>query len=205
MKLLRFLVLSLIILIIISCEESPSESKSVVVNIPDLIFEQVIREHLDMPSGEIVEKDLQELKVISADYKDINDIAGIEYCENLEFLSLAGNPIADFTPISNLILVNTLSLRNCNINVITFLSKLVNIALLDLANCNIIDISPLTGITELTQIWLDNNEISDIKALVDNSNLGENDMIWLEGNPLSDTSINIYIPQLEARGVIIYR
>jgi len=29
------------------------------------------------------------------------------------------------------------------------------------------------------------------------------DEIWLENNLLSDTSMNTYIPQLEARGVVI--
>jgi len=38
---------------------------------------------------------------------------------------------------------------------------------------------------------------------VDNEGLSEGDQVYLNGNPLSSASINTYIPQLEARGVIV--
>jgi len=38
---------------------------------------------------------------------------------------------------------------------------------------------------------------------VENEGLGEWDEVYLADNPLSDDSINIYIPQLEARGVTV--
>jgi len=38
---------------------------------------------------------------------------------------------------------------------------------------------------------------------VDNEGLSEGDIVKLELNPLSSDSINIYIPQLEAKGVIV--
>jgi hypothetical protein len=40
--------------------------------------------------------------------------------------------------------------------------------------------------------------------LVQNEGLGIGDEIWLQSNPLSSDSINIYIPQLQARGVAVY-
>jgi len=40
--------------------------------------------------------------------------------------------------------------------------------------------------------------------LVDNPGLGEGDIVNLNGNPLSNDSVNIYIPELEVRGVIVY-
>jgi len=36
---------------------------------------------------------------------------------------------------------------------------------------------------------------------VENEGLGAWDRVWLTDNPLSDDSLHIYIPQLEARGV----
>jgi len=39
--------------------------------------------------------------------------------------------------------------------------------------------------------------------LVENEELGEGDKVSLNDNPLSDDSINIYIPQLKARGVTV--
>jgi hypothetical protein len=47
------------------------------------------------------------------------------------------------------------------------------------------------------------NNISDISPLVENSGISAGDFVGLSGNPLSTDSINVYIPQLEARGVIV--
>jgi len=61
----------------------------------------------------------------------------------------------------------------------------------------------LANLTSLTVLDLQTNQISDIAPLVNNPGLSAGDTVFLENNPLSDTSINTYIPQLEARGVII--
>ncbi len=66
------------------------------------------------------------------------------------------------------------------------------------------DISNLTGMehcTSLTLLQLGDNQISDIGPLVQNEGLGEGDGIDIRGNPLSEDSLNTYIPQLEERGV----
>jgi Leucine-rich repeat (LRR) protein len=47
------------------------------------------------------------------------------------------------------------------------------------------------------------NNISDISPLVENSGLSLGDTVDLSNNPLSATSVNVYIPQLEARGVTV--
>jgi hypothetical protein len=39
---------------------------------------------------------------------------------------------------------------------------------------------------------------------VKNKGLGTGDQIYLWGNPLNSDSINVYIPELEARGVTVY-
>ncbi len=38
---------------------------------------------------------------------------------------------------------------------------------------------------------------------MDNEGLSANDEVYLSGNPLSPDSVNIYIPELEARGVTV--
>jgi len=55
----------------------------------------------------------------------------------------------------------------------------------------------------LTYLELWDNQISDISPLVQNAGLAEGDKIYLGTNPLNSDSINMYIPQLEARGVIV--
>jgi hypothetical protein len=63
------------------------------------------------------------------------------------------------------------------------------------------DISPLSNLTNLGMLRLDGNQISDLKPLVDNAGLSKGDMVYLKRNPLNATSVKLYIPQLEERGV----
>jgi hypothetical protein len=53
----------------------------------------------------------------------------------------------------------------------------------------------------MLDLW--DNQIGDISPLVDNEGLSTGDEVYLSENPLSPDSINIYIPQLEARGVTV--
>ena len=48
------------------------------------------------------------------------------------------------------------------------------------------------------------NQVNDINTLIQNTGIDTGDRVWLSDNPLSETSINTYIPQLEARGVTVY-
>ena len=69
---------------------------------------------------------------------------------------------------------------------------------------NITDLTGLEYCTSLTILHLANNHITDISPLVNNEGLSNGDYVQLVANPLSPDSINIYIPQLEARGVTVY-
>jgi len=84
---------------------------------------------------------------------------------------------------------------------LTGLEYCTSLKQLDLSDNQIVDISPLSGLTSLQMLWLQDNQINDIEALVNNTGLSEGDTVDLTDNPLSTTSINTYIPQLEARGV----
>jgi len=98
-----------------------------------------------------------------------------------------------------------LDLSSCNISDISPLGGLTNLLFLSLNSCNISDISPLTSLTNLADLSLWFNQISDISPLLDNLGLGEGDCIDLSFNPLSEQSVNEYIPELEARGAhVIY-
>jgi len=151
---------------------------------------------------------------------DISVLAGLT---NLTSLSLCSNEISDISPLSNLTDLTSLLLQSTQVsdvsplagltkltylgltaNQISDVSPLVNLTSLEwlsLGLNGISDISPLAGLTNLTWLSLFDNQISDIKPLVDNPGMGEGDEVWLEGNPLSEQSINEYIPALQARGV----
>ncbi len=69
---------------------------------------------------------------------------------------------------------------------------------------NITDLTGLEHCTSLTILHLANNKITDISPLVNNEGLSNGDSVQLVANPLNPDSIDIYIPQLEARGVTVY-
>ena len=75
-----------------------------------------------------------------------------------------------------------------------------------LNNNQISDISPLNSLTNLIELKLQFNQISDLSPLVENSGLGERDMLQLQNNnlDLSEGSEDLEdIRVLEERGVLV--
>lgn len=218
-----------------------------IVAFSDVNLETAIRREIGKPTGDIYKSDLEDLTSLNANSEGIIDLAGLEYCTSLAYLSLWGNRINDITPLSSLRSLNQLGLganeiddvsalfhlsglkqlwlAHNQISDISPLSDLTDLTLLDLSENQISDISPLsslTGLTELylrenqirdisplsnltslTRLWLSHNGISDISPLVRNGGLSAGDTVNLTANPLNSTSVNLYIPQLEQRGVTV--
>ncbi|MCL0033777.1 leucine-rich repeat domain-containing protein, partial [Thermodesulfovibrionales bacterium] len=151
------------------------------VAFPDPNLEAAIREAIEKPTGDIYRSDLEGLTTLRASGRGISDLTGLEYAVNLTWLGLGGNQITDISPLSNL----------------------TNLTWLELGGNQITNISPLSNLTGLTRLWLAENQISDIGPLVANYGLSEGDEINLRGNPLSEESLKTYIPELEARGVVV--
>lgn len=139
-------------------------------------------------------------------YKNqISDISPISGLTNLTALRFNTNQISDINTITNLTNLTGLYLGDNQISDINALANLTNLTKLYLYDNQISNISALTNLTKLIKLYLSGNQISNIKAIVDNSGIDSGDEIWLSRNPLSDTSKNTYIPQLEARGVTVYQ
>ena len=64
---------------------------TVIFNDPNL--EQVIRDVLKKPTGEIYDTDMATLISLTATYKDISDLTGLGYGVNLTEIDLRGNKI----------------------------------------------------------------------------------------------------------------
>jgi hypothetical protein len=185
---------------------------------------------LDISMNEISDisslANLTNLTILLLFYNQIGDISPLGNLTSLTHLGLTHNPVSGISPLVNLTNLNALGLtgyRIEDISGIVDLTKLTGLELTGgqisdisaLAACSnltelylytnqISDISPLASLTNLTKLWLKGNQISDISPLVQNVGLGTGDVVNLESNPLSSDSINIYIPQLEARGVTVY-
>jgi internalin A len=91
------------------------------VVIKDGNFEEVVREIINKPEGDLYINDLESVTSIIANGRQIKDISGIEYLVNLREAYLDVNEIVDITPISGLAYIERLGLSQ---NRITDISKL---------------------------------------------------------------------------------
>ena len=133
----------------------------------------------------------------------ISDLTLLSNLTNLTRLFLINNSIVDISPLSNLTNLTRLFLDNNSIMDISPLSNLTNLTRLFLDNNSIMDISPLSNLTNLEWLHLRSNSITDLSPLVANTGWGSGDRVDVRNNPLSPTSINTHIPDLQSRGVAI--
>ena len=121
----------------------------------------------------------------------------------MTYLALEGNSISNISPVAGLTNLTRVNLSNNSISDLFPVARLTNLEWLHLNNNSISDISPVAGLTNLTHLGFDNNSISDLSPLVENTGLGNGDVVWVYGNPLSYQSIHTHIPTLKRRGVIV--
>jgi len=131
----------------------------------------------------------------------ISDLSPLSGLTSLYVLYLYSNQISDLAPLSGLTSLTNLRLDHNQISGLVPLSDLTSLTELGLRYNQISDLAPLSGLTSLTWLDLHNNQISDLYPLVENEGLGAGDVVCVKDNPLSGTSISVYIPALEARGV----
>jgi|GEM_PF-5957734 len=201
------------------------------VNFPDPVLNAGIKYWVFSPQGRVYSSELEkltklELKHTGPDSTGIRDLTGIEYCSNLQQLIVTGHPLTDISPLSQLTKLVKLDLGHNKITDISPLANMAKLSSLTAWSNAITDISPLAGLSELRIAWLEFNQIgsstplrnlekleqlgltlnkmTDVAALVDNKGLGEGDVVFLVGNPLTQESIQVELPALRARGVIVY-
>ena len=170
---------------------------------PDTNLEVAIRKNINKPQGPIYASDLEPLTELDLENNNISDISALAGLNNLKILTLKNNNIRDISAMAGLSNLLRINLEDNNISDISALAGLSNLEWLNLWKNNISDISALAGLSSLQELHLSFNNISDISALVNNVGLLDGDTVFLGTNPLSPTSINVYIPQLQARGIFV--
>jgi hypothetical protein len=163
--------------------------------------------YLDLSDNQIVDisplASLTSLEELSAYENQIEQLSPLAGLTSLTTLWLDSNQITDISPLAGLSNLKWLGVDWNQISDILPLAGLTTLELLDLYGNQISDVSPLVDLTGLTNLDLGDNQVGDISPLVDNTGLGEGDEVALYGNPLSEDSISIYIPELLARGVTV--
>ncbi len=131
------------------------------------------------------------------------DLSLLTNLTKLTDLYIEGYQINDLGPLSKLTNLGNLSLRYCELSDISPLSSLTGLTHLALEGNHIDDLTPLSNLTSLEHLDLEFNQIRDISPLVENSGLSSGDILNVANNPLSTTSVDVYIPQLQKRGVMV--
>jgi hypothetical protein len=147
---------------------------------------------------------LTQFHSLHLEYNVITDLSPLEDMTQLETLYLNANRLSDLSPLSNLMFLYHLEVDSNFVTDLMPLSNLVLMTELYLNHNQIEDISPMSELALLEYLDLSNNHITNIQPLVANQGLTDGDCVFLQDNLLDSVSINVYIPQLEARGVYVY-
>ncbi|MCP4110033.1 MAG: hypothetical protein GY749_31680 [Desulfobacteraceae bacterium] len=175
-----------------------------IIVFPDSNLEAAIREAISKPSGSITASDLQSLSSLDASERGISNLEGIQYCAGLASLWIPKNSISDISQVSGLENLTQLGLSNNQVSNISPVADLSRLEKLYLDSNQVSDITPLAGLNNLKDVYFWANQITDISVLVNNTGIGSGDEVELRNNPLGTVSCTDYIPQLEARGVLVF-
>jgi hypothetical protein len=93
------------------------------IGFPDPGLEAAVRESLHKPGGAITREDIKGLQQLDAGYRNIQDLAKLEFAINLVSLNLAGNRIQSIREVENLQNLKYLNLAHNNIRDISPLVK----------------------------------------------------------------------------------
>ena len=132
------------------------------------------------------------------------DISFISKMIELKKLTLTNSAISNITPIVDLTNLEELDLsKNRLINSLQSLVNCKKIKYLSLYQNQILDLTPIEGLTLIKTALLHANKFSSIKSLFDNHGVGDGDSLSITIGELDSLSLNVYLPELKSRGVII--
>ena len=152
------------------------EDEPEVVEFEDSNLEEVVRDKINKPEGDILLDDVLDIEELEAPGKDIESIEGIQYLSNLKVLDLGSyydsdkeifktNQIGDISPLSNLTNLELLRFQKNEVSDISPLENLTNLTGLRLEGNEVSDISPLENLTNLEWLGFSSNKVSDINPL----------------------------------------
>jgi len=146
--------------------------------------------------------DLTELGLRGLGLNAVDFIAGMT---DLVILNIGNNLVQDISPLAGMTAMRRLSLYNNQIDSLAALQNMDQLQYLSFYNNQIVDLTPLQDKADLTIVVANGNAIVDLTPLVANADFAADDELWLTGNPLGDTAVNVQIPALQApaRGVFV--
>jgi Leucine-rich repeat (LRR) protein len=148
-----------------------SEFNNQLVEFNDINFENVVRNIINKPSGDVYIGDMNYISSLSAENNSIVSVEGIQYMNNLLCLNLSNNLIEDISKIDSCVNLEVLYLDNMKLNQIDFLEVLTNLHRLHIDNNDISDITVLQNLDKMMVLKFNNNNVTDINPLANLTSL----------------------------------
>ena len=150
----------------------PDRLPGAFVHIPDTNLRAAIAEELGKsPNAPITVADMERLGRLHAADRGIQDLTGLQFATNLNWLSLDDNEISDLSPLAGLIGLRTLGLHHNPVSELSALRGLINLTRLWFNRTQVSDLSPLARLINLEGLYFDADNVSDLSPLTGLVNL----------------------------------
>ncbi|MBF2451350.1 Ig-like domain-containing protein [Listeria welshimeri] len=167
---------------------------------PDPVLAEKIRSTTAKPSvgSTVTQSDLNKVTYVNIQgygKEPIKSIEGMQYLNELSYLSLDGNQVSDLTPLTNASKLTYLTLSDNNVTDVSSLKNLSKVYLIGLKNNQVEDISSLSNLTALKYLYLNGNKLSDLSAI---ANLTTLDILEVKNQQVTKQSVafqnNLVLP-----------
>lgn len=202
----------------VKVETDTAKENEDVVKISDSNLEKVLRKVYGVPAtGDITRTDLAKVTEVSISANDnVKNLDGLQYCINLNQLTIDGVNEVDLSVIRNITSLKKLNISNCgdfDLNKVSTLYGLTNLSVDKIVNTNLDSIKKLTsidhlliyeaenlndinGISEFKNLYalrINKNKVSDISVL---SNLKSIELLDFSETNISDITVLAQLPLL---------
>lgn len=171
------------------------EKKSVYFS--DVRLEELIRDMIDKPTGDIAEDEIADITELKAGNRGIKKLEGIENIVNLEELDLWKAEISDISLLANLKKLVYLRLSKTGVKDLTPLKELPNLEELYLQEIPATDLTPVGELKSLKMLYLEKTKFDSLEPLLLIPDLQE---LYLWGADIGSETNKIVMRKLEEKG-----
>ncbi|MYE91319.1 T9SS type A sorting domain-containing protein [Candidatus Poribacteria bacterium] len=175
----------------------PDRLPGAFIHIPDTNLRAAIAEALGKtPNAPITGQEIERLGKLDARNRSIQDLTGLQFATNLNWLHLHNNQVSDLSPLAGLINLHHLDIGGNPFSDISPVVGLINLEVINFPNKNVGDISFLAGFKKLKSFTTWDNPISDLSVLAELPQLETVDICHSGGLP--DISLLAGLTNLKA-------
>lgn len=153
---------------------------------PDAHLEAVVRQQVFAKRHNkepITAEDVARIAVLNGNFRGIRNLTGLEHCKALASVDLAGNQIADLSPLTGLRQLQYVHVASNRIHDIRPLGTLRALQYIQLEHNAVSDLTPLTSCTNLASVYVSHNKVHTLAPLTPLPRLVT---LYADGNQLLD-------------------